>query len=109
MIIICTLDPKGRVCQCELQVRLNHILLDKAHIFLMDKRGASTDTARDAVMLELSRHITVQAYTELRALGVSDLQAFETAARVLRYRCPQLSDQDALFIAADWLDSRPEA
>jgi hypothetical protein len=54
-------------------------------------------------MLEDTRSAILRAYGEMKARGVSEARAFETATRVFHHRLPEVPSEDAKFVVADWI------
>ena len=45
-----------------------------------------------------------RVYHALRDRGISDVGAYETAAKVFRLRHPKMSERDSRFTIAEWLE-----
>ena len=54
-------------------------------------------------MFDKTRRATVFAYGELRARGLSDPRAFQTAVDIFHLHHPDVSGDDARFFVADWI------
>ncbi len=54
-------------------------------------------------MFEKTRSAAVRAYGEMRARGLSDPRAFQTAVAVFHLQHPEVPSDDARFFVADWI------
>jgi hypothetical protein len=54
-------------------------------------------------MLEDARDATVRTYGEMRDRGFPDYHAYKTALAAFRHRHPDIANDDAKFVVADWI------
>lgn len=51
-----------------------------------------------------SRAVVLRAFAELRKCGIAEASAFGSAATLYRLHHPTVSDREARFAIADWLE-----